>query len=137
MLVFTVLAATDPRNSPHPIVIPIALFLVLFGIGIAFGAQTGFAVNPARDFGPRILTAMAGYGREVFNFRRQYWLWAGILAPILGGLVATFVYDTLLFTGDTSIINRRSATLKNNQAVNEKPNASNNSTNTPPSANIV
>lgn len=37
---------------------------------MTFGAQTGFAVNPARDLGPRILTAMVGYGREVFDFRQ-------------------------------------------------------------------
>lgn len=67
---------------------------------------------------------MAGYGREVFNFRQyvtylwtsssfvadgsfsQYWLWCGVLAPILGGLVATFVYDAFLFTGQESIFNK-------------------------------
>ena len=71
----------------------------------------GFAVNPARDLGPRILTAMVGYGREVFNFRHQYWLWCPILAPCAGALVATFIYDTFLFAGMDSILNRRYVNL--------------------------
>lgn len=79
----------------------------MLGIGFAFGAQTGFAVNPARDLGPRILSAMAGYGRAVFNFRNQYWLWAGVLAPILGALTAGAVYDVLLYSGEDSLVNRR------------------------------
>ena len=73
---------------------------------MAFGAQTGFAVNPARDLGPRILTAMVGYGVDVFNFRHQYWLWCGVLAPICGALVANFIYDALVYTGEDSILNR-------------------------------
>lgn len=64
-------------------------------------------MNPARDLGPRILSAMAGYGREVFNFRHQYWLWAGVLAPILGALTAGFVYDVLLYGERDSVVQRR------------------------------
>ncbi|KLO09185.1 aquaporin [Schizopora paradoxa] len=104
LLMFVLLAVSDKRSgTPSPGMVPIALFFVLFAIGIAFGGQTGFAVNPARDLGPRILTAMAGYGREVFNFRRQYWLWACIIAPITGALLATLIYDTFLFTGFATI----------------------------------
>ncbi|KAG0694551.1 major intrinsic protein superfamily membrane channel protein [Suillus ampliporus] len=57
--------------------------MLITGISIsALGMDTGAALNPARDLGPRILTAMVGYGREVFNFRNQYWLWCPILGPI-------------------------------------------------------
>lgn len=101
-----ILAVTDRRNCPPPPgLLPLVLALTLFGIGSTWGAQTGFAVNPARDLGPRILTAMVGYGSAVFTFRNQYWLWCGILAPIVGALLATFMYDTLIFTGTESIIN--------------------------------
>ncbi|EJC98509.1 aquaporin [Fomitiporia mediterranea MF3/22] len=107
LLVFVLLAVLDRKNGPPPAgLVPVVLFLILFGLGMALGAQTGFAVNPARDLGPRILTAMAGYGAAVFTFRHQYWLWCGVLAPILGGLVAGFVYDAFVYTGEDSIFNR-------------------------------
>lgn len=101
------LAITDRKNGPPPAgLVPLVLFLVILGLGLAFGAQTGFAVNPARDLGPRIFSAMAGYGKDVFTFRNQYWLWCGVLAPILGALTATAVYDTFVYTGGESIVNR-------------------------------
>ena len=106
LLMIVILAVTDRRNDPPPAgLVPFVLALTLFGIGSTFGAQTGFALNPARDLGPRILTWMAGYGGGVFTFRNQYWLWCPILAPIVGALLATFTYDTLVFTGTESIVN--------------------------------
>ena len=71
LLMIVVLAITDKRNSsPPPGLVPVVLFILVLGIGIAFGLQTGYAINPARDLGPRIMTAMVGYGKEVFNFRQ-------------------------------------------------------------------
>ena len=59
-----VLAVTDKRNGPPPAgFVPLSLFVLLLGIGAAIGMNTGYALNPARDLGPRILTAMVGYGR--------------------------------------------------------------------------
>ncbi|KAF8530056.1 aquaporin [Hysterangium stoloniferum] len=106
MLVMVILAVTDKKNiAPKPGMVPLALFFVIFGIALAFGMQTGFAINPARDLGPRLLTAMVGYGRDVFDFRNQYWLWCPILGPFLGALVGALVYDAFLFVGSDSIIN--------------------------------
>lgn len=127
LLVILILAATDTNNmAAPPGLVPLVVFLALFGIGVSFGAQTGFAVNPARDLGPRILTAMAGYGKEVFNYRRQYWLWGGVIAPFLGGLSAGAVYDGFIYTGPDSITNRKNAraleteAALTNGAVNDK-----------------
>jgi aquaglyceroporin related protein, other eukaryote len=61
--------------------------------------------NPARDLGPRLLTSMVGYGKAVYTFRDQYWLWCPILAPICGAQVGAALYDSLLFTGAESIVN--------------------------------
>ncbi|KAJ3557604.1 hypothetical protein NM688_g1388 [Phlebia brevispora] len=52
---------------------------------------------------------MVGYGGAVFSFRNQYWLWCPVIAPVLGALVGTFIYDLFFFTGGESIINRRNA----------------------------
>ncbi|KAJ4495290.1 putative aquaporin 3 [Lentinula lateritia] len=103
LLVFIVFAATDPRNAIPSAAIPFILFTVLLGIALCLGMETGkiylftlgFAVNPARDLGPRLLTSIVGYGGAVYSFRHQYWLWGGILAPILGGVTGACFYDVL------------------------------------------
>ncbi|OBZ68878.1 Aquaporin-9 [Grifola frondosa] len=74
--------------------------------------QTGYAINPARDLGPRLLTAMVGYGKDVFTFRNQYWLWCPVIGPIVGALVGTFLYDLFFFTGSESILNKPDANAR-------------------------
>ncbi|EKM51661.1 uncharacterized protein PHACADRAFT_261926 [Phanerochaete carnosa HHB-10118-sp] len=107
ILLLVICAVTDKRNAPPPAgLVPLVLFVTILGIGASLGMQTGFALNPARDLGPRILTAMVGYGKEVFDFRGQYWLWCPILAPILGGLSGTFIYDLLFYKGTDSFLGK-------------------------------
>lgn len=98
---------TDKKNGPAPPgVVPVGIFFTVLGISSALGMNTGAALNPARDLGPRILTAMVGYGGAVFNFRNQYWLWCPILGPIFGMVVAAFFYDVMLYRGSESITNK-------------------------------
>lgn len=52
---------------------PLALFFLMFGIGSCFGWQTGFAINLARDFGPRLLTYAVGY-QNVWS-AGNYYFW--------------------------------------------------------------
>ncbi|KAF9557543.1 putative aquaporin 4 [Agrocybe pediades] len=109
ILLIVVLAMNDKKNSPPPAGLgPLILFLLILGIGTSLGMETGYAINPARDLGPRILTAMVGYGKDVFTFRNHYWLWCPIMAPICGALFGTLVYDTMLYTGEDSILNKPS-----------------------------
>ncbi|KAG2155912.1 major intrinsic protein superfamily membrane channel protein [Suillus bovinus] len=109
MLITGIFMLTDKQNGPAPPgVIPVGIFLLLLGIGSALGMDTGPSLNPTRDLGPRILTAMVGYGSEVFNFRSQYWLWCPIIGPILGMVVAAFFYDAMLYRGSDSITNKPS-----------------------------
>jgi len=116
-LVFIVFAVTDRYNgSPPAGLVPLAVFIVAAGITGAYGMQTAFAINPARDLGPRIMTAMVGYGREVFNYRSQFWLWCQICGPISGALSAAFIYDSLLYLGEDSIMNRPSASVRQQRA---------------------
>lgn len=113
LLILTAWIVTDPNNGPpSPGMIAIAIYFVVVGIGASFGLQTGYIVNPARDLGPRLMTWSVGYGREVFNFRSQYWLWCAILGPMAGGITATFLYDSLLYIGEDSILNVPSAAAR-------------------------
>lgn len=71
VLLLIVLAISDQRNGPPPPGLnPLVLFITILGIGACLGMETAYAINPARDLGPRILTAMVGYGSDVFTYRR-------------------------------------------------------------------
>ena len=64
MLLITIFMVTDKHNGPStPGLVPVALFFTVLATGLCFGMETGGAINPARDLGPRILTAMVGYGK--------------------------------------------------------------------------
>ncbi|THG97637.1 hypothetical protein EW026_g4396 [Hermanssonia centrifuga] len=110
VLLIIVCAITDRNNGPPPTgLVPLCLFFTILAIGACLGMQTGYAINPARDLGPRILTAMVGYGGQVFSFRNQYWLWCPVIAPFAGGLVGVFLYDAFFFIGSESLLNRPNA----------------------------
>ncbi len=75
-------------------------------VGTSFGANTGYAINPARDFGPRLWAFFAGYGQVAlpgtFNngagFSFSDYFWIPIVGPLVGGCVGAIVYD--FFIGD-------------------------------------
>lgn len=70
VLLMVVMAVTDRKNGPPPAgLVPVTLFITILGIGASLGMETSYAVNPARDFGPRLFTAMV-YGKQVFNYRK-------------------------------------------------------------------
>jgi MIP family channel proteins len=73
--------------------IPIYVGLLLSALAYSFGFPTAFAWNPARDFGPRLLTAIAGYNS--FSYM-DYYFWVPIIAPYLGALFGVFLYKILI-----------------------------------------
>lgn len=96
LLVLLVFALIDEKNvAPTTSIVPILVGLAVVVIGQAFGFNAGYAINPARDFGPRLFTAVAGWGGEVFRAGNHWW-WVPIVAPILGGVLGGFVYDLFI-----------------------------------------
>ena len=93
LLVLVILAVTDSRNvGLSPTLAPVVIGLVVVLIGMTFGFNCGYAINPARDLGPRLFTWVGGWGGEVFR-AAKYWFWVPILGPLLGGVVGALVYD--------------------------------------------
>ncbi|KAL9074643.1 MAG: hypothetical protein Q9157_004317 [Trypethelium eluteriae] len=81
---------------------PLGLLFLVFGLGLAFGSETGYAMNPARDLAPRLLTSLVGYGSHVWTAAGHYF-WIPVVAPFLGALFGGFLYDTFIFTGESPI----------------------------------
>lgn len=93
LLVAVVFALGDERNAPPPAALaPVLVGLCVMAIGMAFGVNAGYAINPARDFGPRLFTALAGWGSGVFTAAHGYW-WVPIVAPCVGGVLGGTLYD--------------------------------------------
>ena len=90
LLVGLIFAITDARNQPVQANLnPLIIGFLIVAIGISFGLNTGYAINPARDFGPRLWIAIVSGGA---SFANNYW-WIPIVACLLGGVVGALVYD--------------------------------------------
>ncbi|WP_435015419.1 MIP/aquaporin family protein [Tundrisphaera sp. TA3] len=93
VLLLGVRALTDRRNAaPGGYVEPLALGALVWAIGLSLGGLTGYAINPSRDLGPRLATAILGWGPSVFQSHNSYF-WIPIVAPLLGGVVGSTLYD--------------------------------------------
>jgi MIP family channel proteins len=93
LLMACVLAITDQRNAGPPswLVAPLIGALVV-AIGVSFGFNAGYAINPARDFGPRLFTAVAGWGGAVFAAGNGWW-WVPVVGPAIGAPIGAVLYD--------------------------------------------
>ena len=97
LLLLVICAVVDKKNAgPDFSLAPIAIGAVVMMIGMGFGANCGYAVNPARDFGPRLFTFMAGWGSLVFLEPDNFWYLVPIIGPVLGGVAGVAAYDQLI-----------------------------------------
>ncbi|MBA4863646.1 aquaporin family protein [Streptomyces sp. PSKA54] len=97
ILVLLVFAVTDLLNqAPKANLAPFIIGLIVVAIGMAWGTLAGYAINPARDFGPRLASFMTGYGlawRDQYG--AMYW-WVPIVAPLIGGLIGAWFYKSFV-----------------------------------------
>jgi glycerol uptake facilitator protein len=93
VLVFGILFMTKSSSSLGSLdSLPVTLLVL--GIGLSLGGPTGYAINPARDLGPRIMHAIL----PIKNKGKSDWgySWIPVLAPIVGGLLAAFIFKTFI-----------------------------------------
>jgi len=102
VLVFVIFALKDERNLGAGNLVPLMLFFLIFGIGATLGWETGYAINLARDFGPRLFTYFVGYGHEVWS-AGNYYFWVPMICPFIGCTFGGFLYDVLIYTGKSPI----------------------------------
>jgi MIP family channel proteins len=92
-LLFGARAISDRRNaSPGANLEPVLIGCVVWAIGLSLGGLTGYAINPARDFGPRLASALLGWGMSVFRSHGGYF-WVPLVAPLVGGTCGALLYD--------------------------------------------
>ena len=118
ILVFVVFALTTAWNNPPLANLgPVIVGLLVVAIGMAWGANAGYAINPARDFGPRMASLITGYGDALSDQNGDLYFWLPIVAPIIGGLIGGGLFKVLIeahLTDDT---------VQDEEAVSEPTNA--------------
>lgn len=93
LLVIVILAVGEEKNSNKPMsnLAPVFIGITIAIIGASFGVLTGFAMNPARDFGPKMFAVLAGWGSGALG--PDMYFWVPIVGPIIGAILAGFVFD--------------------------------------------
>src|SRR5580704_7585375 len=98
-LVFGVLSMLSTRNLVEhtglaPALAPFIVGLLVWAIGLSLGGPTGYAINPARDLGPRIAHAflpIPGKGSSDWGYS-----WIPVIGPIIGGILGALIYQATL-----------------------------------------
>ncbi len=97
ILVFLIFAVIDELNTaPRANLSPVVIGLIVVGIGMAWGADAGYAVNPARDFGPRLASFLTGYASAWRDQHGDLYFWVPIVAPLIGGVVGAGLYQAMI-----------------------------------------
>ena len=99
ILLFCVRAVIEdngPQDAKIPGALrPIVISFIVLGIGLSFGMNCGYAINPARDFSPRLFTLIM-YGKETFAYQKKYWFYVPIVFTHLGAILGVLLYDALI-----------------------------------------
>jgi glycerol uptake facilitator protein len=98
MLLFGIYGIVDSKNlAPQSNMIPFMIGLLVFSIGLSLGMSTGYAINPARDFGPRLFAnLLPGGAADAWAIIPGWGLpyfWVPIVAPLVGGPLGAWLYD--------------------------------------------
>jgi glycerol uptake facilitator protein len=96
LLILLIFALSDEKNiAPPPQIAPLLVGLVVVVIGMSFGALHGYAINPARDFGPRLFTVFAGFRNNGLTDGTNQFL-VPLVAPMIGGLAGGALYEAII-----------------------------------------
>ncbi|KAL4806269.1 aquaporin-like protein [Aspergillus unguis] len=104
ILTVTVLALGDDQNAPPGAGMnALVIGLAVYTLSLTFSYQTGAALNPSRDFGPRLALLAFGYGADLFL--NPYWFYGPWAGSFCGAFIGAFLYDFFIFTGGESPVN--------------------------------
>ncbi len=96
VLVFAILSIIEHFTSDKaPFLAPFAVSGLIVAIGMSLGGMHGYAMNPARDFSPRLFVAIMGFANNGLTNGSTIWI-APLLGSILGGTLGAIIYDLTL-----------------------------------------
>jgi glycerol uptake facilitator protein len=93
MLLIGVLGIVNNQGAADSGIAPLLIGFLVVGIGLSLGGPTGYAINPARDLGPRVAHAVlpiAGKGASDWEYA-----WVPVVAPIIGGIIGAVIYNVI------------------------------------------
>ena len=97
ILLLVIMALTDMMNSaPKANLGPVVVGFLVVALGMAFGADAGYAINPARDFGPRLASFITGYRSAWHDQYGDFYFWVPIVGPLVGGLLGAGLYRLVI-----------------------------------------
>jgi glycerol uptake facilitator protein len=97
LLLFLILAVTDALNTPPQAnLAPFIVGLIVVAIGMAWGVNAGYAINPARDLGPRLASYLTGYENAFQDTTGYPYFWIPVVAPLIGGVLGAGLYQVLV-----------------------------------------
>ncbi|CAO3589838.1 unnamed protein product [Absidia cylindrospora] len=95
LLLLVIMATGHQNNLPFRNAQGCFIAVGIVSISLSLGYTSGFSLNPARDVGPRLFIALAGWGSGVFTVRDYYFL-VPMLAPLLGGFIGGLIYTVFI-----------------------------------------
>ena len=100
VLAFVIFSLTDKQNSTvgvgsNPVIVPMLIGLTVTILISTYAPLTQVGMNPARDFGPRVFAACAGWGSMAIPGPRNGF-WVYIIGPVLGAVVGAIVNDWIV-----------------------------------------
>lgn len=100
LLVMLIFAVIDAFNAPVKAnLAPLAVGLIVVAIGVSLGANAGYAINPARDLGPRLVAWIEGWKSVAIPGdygKVNFFMWVPIVGPLVGGALGAYLYDFLV-----------------------------------------
>lgn len=93
LLVMLIFAVVDDRaRIPVGNLAPLMVGGVVVAIGMGWGGMHGYAINPARDFGPRLFTAIAGFQHNGLTDGTHEWI-VPVVGPLIGGVLGAWIFE--------------------------------------------
>jgi glycerol uptake facilitator protein len=100
ILIFVIFAITAARATPPAAnLAPVVIGLLIVAIGMAFGTDAGYAINPARDLGPRLAEFITGYAGAWRDQNGELYFWVPIVGPLIGAAIGGGLYHLLIGRG--------------------------------------